>query len=122
MPGSSDNYCGLKRISKNLWTNTNQGNPVYFYEAYNDDDECSFIVDKIESPGCGILPVEPWLWNPVCGILAVESWRWSPGYGVLAVKFWLWNPGCGVLAVESWSLEPGVWCQASGAWNLELGF
>ena len=36
------------RMGKNLWTNTNQGNPVYFYEAYNDDDECSFIVDKIE--------------------------------------------------------------------------
>ena len=35
------------RMGKNFWTNTNQGNPVYFYEAYS-DDECSFIVDKIE--------------------------------------------------------------------------
>ena len=36
------------RMGKSLWTETKEGNPVYFYEAYNDDDECSFIVEKIE--------------------------------------------------------------------------
>ena len=36
-----------ERLGKNLWTDTEKGNPVYLYEAYNGDDESNFIVEKI---------------------------------------------------------------------------
>jgi len=37
-----------ERLGKNLWTDTEKGNPVYLYEAYNGDDESNFIVEKIQ--------------------------------------------------------------------------
>ena len=37
-----------ERLGKNLWTNSEKGNPVYLYEAYNGDDESNFIVEKIQ--------------------------------------------------------------------------
>ena len=35
------------RLGKELWTNTNRGEQVKIFEAYNNDEESSFIVDKI---------------------------------------------------------------------------
>ena len=37
-----------ERLGKNLWTDTEKGNPVYLYEAYNGDDESNFIIEKIQ--------------------------------------------------------------------------
>ena len=37
-----------ERLGKNLWTDTEKGDPVYLYEAYSGDDESIFIVDKIQ--------------------------------------------------------------------------
>ena len=37
-----------ERLGKNLWTNSSRGDPVYLYEAYNNDDESRFIIDKIQ--------------------------------------------------------------------------
>lgn len=36
------------RLGKNLWTAAGKGEPVRVYEAYNDIDEASFIVDEIK--------------------------------------------------------------------------
>ena len=36
------------RLGKNLWTSAGKGEPVRIYEAYNDNDEASFIVDEIK--------------------------------------------------------------------------
>ncbi len=36
------------RLGKNLWTSAGAGEPVRLYEAYNDNDEASFIVDEIK--------------------------------------------------------------------------
>ena len=35
------------RLGKNLWTTSTKGDPVYLYEAYNNDDESRFIMEKI---------------------------------------------------------------------------
>ena len=35
------------RLGKELWTNTERGDSVKIFEAYNNDEESSFIVDKI---------------------------------------------------------------------------
>ena len=37
-----------ERLGKNLWTDSTGGDPVYLYEAYNGDDESSFIAQKIQ--------------------------------------------------------------------------
>ena len=37
-----------ERLGKNLWTDATGGDPVYLYEAYNGDDESSFIAQKIQ--------------------------------------------------------------------------
>ena len=37
-----------ERLGKNLWTDSAGGDPVYLYEAYNGDDESSFIAQKIQ--------------------------------------------------------------------------
>lgn len=36
------------RLGKNLWTSAGAGESVRLYEAYNDNDEASFIVDEIK--------------------------------------------------------------------------
>ena len=36
------------RLGKELWTNSDRGDPVKIFEAYNNDEESSFIVDKIK--------------------------------------------------------------------------
>ena len=36
------------RLGKNLWTSAGAGEPVRVYEAYNDTDEASFIVDEVK--------------------------------------------------------------------------
>ncbi len=36
------------RLGKNLWTSCGAGEPVRVYEAYNDNDEASFIVEEIK--------------------------------------------------------------------------
>ena len=36
------------RLGKELWTNTSRGEQVKIFEAYNNDEESSFIVDKIK--------------------------------------------------------------------------
>src|SRR3546814_420973 len=36
------------RLGKNLWTAAGKGEPVRVYQAYNDIDEASFIVDEIK--------------------------------------------------------------------------
>ena len=36
-----------QRMGKNLWSDSDSGDPVYVYEAYNDDDETGFIAEKI---------------------------------------------------------------------------
>ena len=38
----------INRLGKNLWTSAGVGEPVRLYEAYNDHDEASFIVDEIK--------------------------------------------------------------------------
>ena len=38
----------INRLGKNLWTSAGAGEPVRLYEAYNDHDEASFIVDEIK--------------------------------------------------------------------------
>ncbi len=40
------------RLGKNLWTSAGAGEPVRLYEAYNDTDEASFIVDEIKMLMC----------------------------------------------------------------------
>tara|TARA_B100000886_G_scaffold183046_2_gene125562 strand:- start:4989 stop:7184 length:2196 start_codon:yes stop_codon:yes gene_type:complete len=35
------------RLGKNLWSDSASGDPVFVYEAFNDDDECGFITEKI---------------------------------------------------------------------------
>ncbi len=40
------------RLGKNLWTSAGAGEPVRVYEAYNDTDEASFIVDEIKMLMC----------------------------------------------------------------------
>ena len=40
------------RLGKNLWTSAGEGEPVRIYEAYNDTDEASFIVDEIKMLMC----------------------------------------------------------------------
>ncbi len=37
------------RLGKELWTNTSRGEQVKIFEAYNNDEESSFIVDKIKT-------------------------------------------------------------------------
>ena len=37
------------RLGKELWTTSTKGDPVYLYEAYNNDDESRFIAEKINS-------------------------------------------------------------------------
>ena len=37
-----------ERLGKNLWTDSQKGDPVYLYEAYNGDDESNFIIEKIQ--------------------------------------------------------------------------
>ncbi len=36
------------RMGKDLWTNTDRGDSVKIFEAYNNDEESTFIVDKIK--------------------------------------------------------------------------
>ena len=36
------------RLGKNLWTSAGKGEPVRLYQAYNDIDEASFIVDEVK--------------------------------------------------------------------------
>jgi len=36
------------RLGKELWTNSNRGDQVKIFEAYNNDEESAFIVDKIK--------------------------------------------------------------------------
>ena len=36
------------RLGKNLWTSAGKGEPVRVYQAYNDIDEASFIVDEVK--------------------------------------------------------------------------
>ena len=36
------------RLGKDLWTNTDRGDSVKIFEAYNNDEESTFIVDKIK--------------------------------------------------------------------------
>ena len=40
------------RLGKNLWTSAGAGEPVRVYDAYNDTDEASFIVDEIKMLHC----------------------------------------------------------------------
>ena len=37
-----------ERLGKKLWTDSEKGQPVYLYEAYNSDDESNFIIEKIQ--------------------------------------------------------------------------
>ena len=48
------------RLGKNLWTAAGQGEPVRVYEAYNDIDEASFIVDEVK-----MLHGEGWALNDI---------------------------------------------------------
>jgi DNA helicase-2/ATP-dependent DNA helicase PcrA len=48
------------RLGKNLWTAAGQGEPVRVYEAYNDIDEASFIVDEVK-----MLHSEGWALNEI---------------------------------------------------------
>ena len=36
------------RMGKDLWTQSDRGDPVKIFEAYNNDEESSFIVEKIK--------------------------------------------------------------------------
>lgn len=48
------------RLGKNLWTSAGAGEPVRVYEAYNDNDEASFIVDEVK-----MLHAEGWELNNI---------------------------------------------------------
>ncbi|HKJ51308.1 MAG TPA: 3'-5' exonuclease, partial [Gammaproteobacteria bacterium] len=37
------------RLGKELWTQSDAGEPIMFYSAYNEKDEARFVVDRIES-------------------------------------------------------------------------
>ena len=37
------------RLGKELWTQSEDGEPIMFYSAYNEKDEARFVVDRIES-------------------------------------------------------------------------
>jgi len=37
------------RLGKELWTQSNDGEPILFYSAYNEKDEARFVVDRIEN-------------------------------------------------------------------------
>ncbi|MDH3388923.1 MAG: DNA helicase II [Gammaproteobacteria bacterium] len=37
------------RLGKELWTQSDAGEPILFYSAYNEKDEARFVVDRIES-------------------------------------------------------------------------
>ena len=37
------------RLGKNLWTQSDDGEPIIFYSAYNERDEARFVIDRIES-------------------------------------------------------------------------
>jgi DNA helicase-2/ATP-dependent DNA helicase PcrA len=37
------------RLGKELWTQSEAGEPILFYSAYNEKDEARFVVDRIES-------------------------------------------------------------------------
>ena len=36
------------RLGKNLWTDGAEGEPIYIYEAFNEQDEARFIVDRLQ--------------------------------------------------------------------------
>ncbi len=36
------------RLGKNLWTETQDGNPVRLYSAYNEEDEAEFVISQIQ--------------------------------------------------------------------------
>ena len=40
--------CNNSRLGKNLWTNTEGGEPISLYEAFNDLDEARYIVNRIK--------------------------------------------------------------------------
>jgi len=48
------------RLGKNLWTSEGSGEPVRLYQAYNDIDEASFIVDEVK-----MLHKEGWALNDI---------------------------------------------------------
>ena len=48
------------RLGKNLWTSAGKGEPVRVYQAYNDIDEASFIVDEVK-----MLHNEGWALNDI---------------------------------------------------------
>ncbi len=37
------------RLGKELWTDSDDGEPILFYSAYNEKDEARFVIDRIES-------------------------------------------------------------------------
>ena len=37
------------RLGKELWTQSEDGEPIMFYSAYNEKDEARFVIDRIES-------------------------------------------------------------------------
>ena len=37
------------RLGKELWTESDDGEPILFYSAYNEKDEARFVIDRIES-------------------------------------------------------------------------
>jgi DNA helicase-2/ATP-dependent DNA helicase PcrA len=48
------------RLGKNLWTSEGAGEPVRVFEAYNDQEEASFIVDEVKmlhAEGCSLSDV-----------------------------------------------------------------
>ncbi|MEM7563542.1 MAG: DNA helicase II [Pseudomonadota bacterium] len=38
-----------ERLGKELWTESDPGEPIMFYSAYNEKDEARFVIDRIES-------------------------------------------------------------------------
>ena len=48
------------RLGKNLWTSAGEGEPVRVYQAYNDIDEASFIVDEVK-----MLHNDGWVLNDI---------------------------------------------------------
>ena len=36
------------RLGKELWTQSDDGEPIMFYSAYNEKDEARFVIDRIE--------------------------------------------------------------------------
>ena len=42
-----DNNYG--RLGKNLWTRSDDGEPILFYNAYNEKDEARFVIDRIQN-------------------------------------------------------------------------